>query len=779
MNAKHIVLIVSAFLISCLPAAAQENLIKNGDFESVESNQLPEAWDVVLSNGNVKSVKVETSGIGGSNALKMGLAGVATNCNVSQEIAVEKGKNYKFSGYICYSNTTNVFSLVTIEDKAGNVLYSYEIEEGKIGSQSVSANSGMLREFSFTPETEQIVLRISTNGISRLLRMDNLSLVADNTPVNDGKTQPLYYIDPETGNNENSGLTPEEPLKDLEGKFLENAQPGCKVLFKAGTVYKGTVNFKGVKGTAENPVVVSTYWGDDTSAPVATIDGAGHIAAIHLSDCSYFRIEKLDITADGGGFINSEGGRNMRCGILVETSLPQTRLESIHLSELSIHDIFYYEPGYERPKDTGTANGSGGYGYGVRFINTSSGTLLTDVSISKSTIEHISHTGVKFTGAVGDNAWISDAEVAEVDIVYSGGPGMQMGTVKNSRVHHCSVDMSGSDNDSRNWKRGSGLWTWSCDNVVVEHNRFTNASGPADSFGSHIDYDCSNVVFQYNFYANNIGGFVEILGNSSNCSYRYNVSVNDGARTTGQPGRTIWFSGYCGSSKRKGPYNTYVYNNTIYTKPEMLSRYAIERTSQGVLLANNIFHVMGETKSASTNTQPAKPDGDDVFFENNLFLQDNFPEVQMGGDKAPLFGDAQFVNPGGLDIEDYRPQNKDLVYGKGVAINKLPGDEKGLLIGLEVEKDILGNELGGRIDMGAIAYADGSAVEEIVRESVSVHVDGRVLTVKAGEPTLISVYNVNGCCERIRNNVSETSVSLLPGVYVVKAGDVTRKVIIR
>lgn len=778
MNAKLLLYIVSFFFIDCFSIVAQDNLINNGEFEAVTSDNFPQDWDVSVSNGDAKMVKVEPSGINGSNALKMGLAGTVTHCSVSQTVAVEKGKRYKFGGYICYSNTTKVLSQVTIEDLTGKILYVYEIEEGQTSSQNVPENDKVYREFSFTAEMDQIVLRISTNGISRVLRMDNLSLVVDDTPINDGKTQPFYYIDPESGNNENSGLTPEEPLKDLTGKFLENAEPGCQVLFKAGTTYKGIVHFKDVKGTAEKPVVISTYWGDDTSADFATLDGAGQMAAIRLSDCSFFKIEKLAITADGGGFKNNEGKHNMRCGVLVETTVPETRSESIHLSELNIHDVFYHDPGYDRPNDTGTANGSGGYGYGIRFMNTAAGALMTDVSVHNSSIERISHTGLKFTGAVGDNAWITDADVSELDIVYSGGPGMQMGSVKDARIHHCSVDMSGSDNDSRNWKRGSGMWTWNCDNVVVEHNRFTNASGPADSFGSHIDFNCSNVVFQYNFYANNIGGFVEILGNSRNCSYRYNVSVNDGTRTKGQPGRTIWFSGYCGSSKRKGPYNTYVYNNTIYTSPEMVSRYAIERTSQGVLLANNIFHVMGDAKSVSTNAQPAKSDGDDVFFENNLFLQDNFPEVQMGGDKAPLFGDAQFVNPGGLQIEDYRPLNKELVYGKGVSISNLPGDENGLLVGLEVEKDILGNDLGGRIDMGAIAYIEDAGVEENLNESVRVLVDGHTLTVMAGEVTSILVYNVNGRCERIQNNVSETSFTLSPGVYVVRVGNVVRKVII-
>ena len=80
------------------------------------------------------------------------------------------------------------------------------------------------------------------------------------------------------------------------------------------------------------------------------------------------------------------------------------------------------------------------------------------------------------------------------------------------------------------WKRGSGLWPFDCQDVVIQENRFLNAHGPGDSYGAHIDYGNENVVLQYNFSYHNEGGFVEILGDNIRCGYRYNISVNDGYR---------------------------------------------------------------------------------------------------------------------------------------------------------------------------------------------------------------------------------------------------------
>ena len=78
-----------------------------------------------------------------------------------------------------------------------------------------------------------------------------------------------------------------------------------------------------------------------------------------------------------------------------------------------------------------------------------------------------------------------------------------------------------------------------------------------------------------NLSRNNAGGFIEILGTNFNCSYRNNVSINDGHRIKGkenafQEGKTFWLSGYSGKgNERKGPYNSYVYGNYVYVGKEI------------------------------------------------------------------------------------------------------------------------------------------------------------------------------------------------------------------
>ena len=160
-----------------------------------------------------------------------------------------------------------------------------------------------------------------------------------------------------------------------------------------------------------------------------------------------------------------------------------------------------------------------GYGWGIRVLIKKQGSN-TMISIKNNSITNVAHTAIKVNGK---GKSIKNLVIANNSILKSGGPGIQMSGILDGHIHHNIVNNSGNPDDSRKWGRGSGLWTWGCDGVLIEHNEFRNANGPADSAGCHIDFNCSNVIVQYNISENNAGGFCEILGNNYNCAYRYNV----------------------------------------------------------------------------------------------------------------------------------------------------------------------------------------------------------------------------------------------------------------
>ena len=289
---------------------------------------------------------------------------------------------------------------------------------------------------------------------------------------------------------------------------------------------------------------------------------------------------------------------------------------------------------------------------------------------------------------------------------------MVFNSTYNLHAYSNDINFSGSPDDSRKWGRGSGLWTWGSTLGLIEKNKFQNANGPADSAGCHIDFNCKDIVVQYNLSKNNAGGFVEILGNNYNCSYRYNVSINDGYRIKGkgnnfQEGKSFWLSGFVGNgNERHGPYNSYVYNNTIYVNEDIVSKIAVDKNSKGVLVANNIFYYKGETAMVLGDQYKPDTGGDgsieNVFFENNLFLKDHWPKEVLIQPSKSVIGDPFFKNAGGELISDYFPLNIDLIKDKGIDITNIVNDSIGLRIGLKVDMDILGNPIKNMPDLGAI-----------------------------------------------------------------------------
>ncbi|MEC3907031.1 right-handed parallel beta-helix repeat-containing protein [Tamlana sp. 2201CG12-4] len=522
-----------------------------------------------------------------------------------------------------------------------------------------------------------------------------------------------YYFNATLGNDANKGASPESAWKSLRKIQKIQFKPGDKILLAAGNTFPEPIVLKNVIGTKENPIVVSTYSNTDKNKK-GYIHAKGYKNGILIDNCSFVHVENLKVNASIGEIQEAKTKNSMRCGVLVKITKPGM-YEQIYLSNLEVHDVFFEEEGFKRPeKEVETANGTQNYGWGIRIVNKVKNAVLKDVKVANSIIENVAHTGIKLTSKKYNGTFgIVDFEISNNKVLKTGGPGIQMSGVSNGHIHGNSVNYSGSNDDSRKWGRGSGLWTWDSDRVLIEKNHFTNANGPGDSSGAHIDYNCSNIVLQYNFSANNAGGFCEILGNSYNCAYRYNISVNDGYRIKGknnafQEGKIFWLSGYTGNNeKRKGPYNTYFYNNTIYSKNNIQAKIAIDRGVDGVLIANNIFHIESNATVVKGDQYNPETDGKwkvkNVFFKNNVFLhKSSWPKDQRLQDQQPIIGNANFINIKGSGAESFIPKNIKLIKDKGLEIPKIKNDTIGIVYGLNLTKDILGSNINGLPDIGAI-----------------------------------------------------------------------------
>jgi hypothetical protein len=288
-----------------------------------------------------------------------------------------------------------------------------------------------------------------------------------------------FFVHPVLGNDRNSGGSPRQPLQTLARAGRLKLQPGDQLLLAAGQVFVGSLVLCDLQGSPLSPIVIGSYSSGSAPMPAeprATIDGRGRANGICLTNVSNVRVNDLILQADGGGLTDDDpADTGMRCGVLITTAAKTDQIENITLERLWIHDVFFEEHGFKRDhNEVKTANGTQRYGWGIRFINEGPGGILQGITVRNCVIENIDHTGLKFT--TGGDRRIEDVGVFDNIIRGTGGPGIQVSGVVRGHFQGNRVDRSGSDDDSRKWGRGSGLWTWGCTSVVIEQNAFTNAN---------------------------------------------------------------------------------------------------------------------------------------------------------------------------------------------------------------------------------------------------------------------------------------------------------------
>ena len=439
-----------------------------------------------------------------------------------------------------------------------------------------------------------------------------------------------YYFNSIIGDNTNLG-TKEKPFKSLDFIKNINLSIGDKILLSNGSTFLNTIEL-----INKNGIEISNYDSDGNSE-LPIINSKGKIASIFIENSSNIKISNVEITANGGGaneFLHKKLKTDLRVGILYLVTNNKVH-DSLTVSSVIIRDIFYEDPGYERNEsEVRTPNGTKSYGWGIRILNLSEFGNLENISIKNSQFTNISHTAIRFIGK--RERQFKNLEIFDNTVLRTGGPGMVFNSTRNLFARGNDINYSGSFDDSRKWGRGSGLWTWGTSNAVISQNKFQNANGPADSAGCHIDFNCNDVIVENNLSRNNAGGFIEILGNNYNCSYRNNISINDGHRVKGkngafQEGKTFWLSGYIGrGQERNGPFNSYIYGNRVYVGKDITPKIAVDKASKGIYVANNVFYFENDPVMVlGDQYKPDKGGGTEiinVFFENNIFYKNHWPK---------------------------------------------------------------------------------------------------------------------------------------------------------
>ena len=366
---------------------------------------------------------------------------------------------------------------------------------------------------------------------------------------------------------------------------------------------------------------------------------------------------------------STRSGQDERFGLLALRFGEGKNINHLKVSNVKVSNI------YPTPNETSYKH----QGYGMRFesyndseINYFDGIIIDNVDISL-----IGHYGIhivnRMSGAQADY-YHRNITITNSKFHNTGGSGIVLARTKNVLIENSTFKGTGSSDDSRMWNRGSGLWMFTSNDVIVQKCTFEDAYGPLDSFGAHIDWGNERVVIQYCLSKNNFGGFVEILGENLDCGYRYNISIGDGTRTGDHKGLIFWVSDFAGNNRRIGSKNNFIYNNTVFvpstnpvTGSAMTPSVLIRENTEDTFVYNNLIYInSGASMSIKTDN-----DKDLNFFRNNLY----FGDVKISDNTAfehhssEIFSDPKLVNPGSTDPNDYKLQSGSPAIGKGILIN--------------------------------------------------------------------------------------------------------------
>jgi hypothetical protein len=437
-----------------------------------------------------------------------------------------------------------------------------------------------------------------------------------------------YYVDSQNGNDSNSGLSPEQAWVSLQMVNRKVFQPGDAILFRAGTVYSGQLKPQGsgnLLNETPNPIVIDIYG----SGAKPRINGEGKfLDTVLLYNVEYWEINNLEITNLGPTRVANRKG----------VSLYLNNFGTAH--HLVVRNLYIHDVNGSNVKQEG-----GGYGILWYAEGTTRKSYYDGLSIEGCHLVRCDRNGIVGGGFWERSNWFPSLHVVIRNNLLEdiGGDGIVPIACDGALVEWNVMRDSGQRTPSGD--AAAGIWPWSCDNTIVQFNEVSGQRGYWDAQGFDSDWNCQNTIIQYNYSHDNEGGFLLICNDGrSGTTYnagnvgtivRYNISVNDGYRTTG------YAAGFSPTFHVAGPCrNTLIYNNTIYVgrKTSPISDLTLVNLNTwndwptDTFFYNNVFYAEDTVKyvyGQAVNT----------VFENNLYWgnHQNAPVDLKGVHLDPLF----------------------------------------------------------------------------------------------------------------------------------------------
>lgn len=374
----------------------------------------------------------------------------------------------------------------------------------------------------------------------------------------------IYYINAESGNDSNSGISPNKAWKTLSMINKLHLDAGQQILLKSGQTYYGTIKIQSAIGTSDSPVIISSY-----GKGRATIISGDSLAFI-ASNCDHLIFKNIDAKGSGrlkGNKTNGVEFFKVRNGIIDSVEVTGYLRNGVQVSggeNIRITNVYAFN------------NGSCG-------INVNSAGRISN---DPDSLKFRTPKNIYLGHCIAEN----NPGCPAIKNNHSGN-GILLGGIVKGLVEYCEAMDNGWDMP-RDGNGPVGIWAYSCDSLIIQycysHNNKTSLTGK-DGGGFDFDGGMTNSILQYNLSAFNEGAGYGIFQYRtakewSNNIARYNISYNDGSKNS-HAGIYMWCDPQAIPMK-----NFHAYNNTVVTN-QGLGLFFEPGEYKDFVFENNIFYV--------------------------------------------------------------------------------------------------------------------------------------------------------------------------------------------
>jgi hypothetical protein len=340
-----------------------------------------------------------------------------------------------------------------------------------------------------------------------------------------------YYIDSESGNDNNKGTSPKSPWKSVDRVNTVPYNPGDHILFRANSYFTGHLWPKG-KGDQETPIIVDKY--GEGEKPIINAGGF-YNEALLLFNTECWEINNLELVNKGKGNPPFRTGVRIRIdnfGIARHIYLKNLIVRDVNgTSYKSARGPDIINEQYQVVDKLGFDRNSWcrGAGIGIDNMGDSIRSRYEDLLIEGCRLARTDRDGIVMYSSYLNypGKWFPNKKVIIRNNLLEdfGGDGiLVMGC--DSAVIEKNVLSYGR---MRCPDYAAGIWPYASHNTIIQFNEVSHMHGVLDGMAYDSDGGCRNTIFQYNYSHDNDGGFLMVCGGNSNKGtiVRYNISQND------------------------------------------------------------------------------------------------------------------------------------------------------------------------------------------------------------------------------------------------------------